>query len=183
MAKSWAVSFPRTSSIATLSICATDMGLQETRKVFSVPESSAPVSCFPKIWAGILLNHEAIVWNRIALKYLTRHVNEVWCTVNYQADGLSAGGNGLPLSAARGSIRFDQEFLALPRRLPLSLRVRRTASLIRFAMHTKAPNVVKAPKPLVFLGFLPGVVLYLRDRYRNRAIKSPVAPRSIATVP
>ena len=114
---------------------------------------------------------EGIVWNRIALKYRTRHVNEVWCTMNYQSNGLSAGSAEKMLIAARAHIRFDQEFLALPRRLPLGVVVRRAASLIRFAMHTKDAAAVKGSKPLLLMGLLPGVALYLRDLFRINAMK------------
>lgn len=118
---------------------------------------------------------EGIIWNRIALKFRTRHINEVWCTVNYQLNGLSARGMEHLLGAARASICFDQEFLAFPRRVPLKAAVRRAASLIRFALHTKDATVLKGSKPLLLAGFLPGIALYLRDRYRLRAAKQPTS--------
>lgn len=124
---------------------------------------------------------EGIVWNRIALKYRTRHVNEVWCMVNYQSNGLSASSAETLLIAARAHILFDQEFLALPRRLPLGVLVRRAASLIRFAMHTKDSTTVKGSKPLLFIALLPGVALYLRDRYRIRVMKRAAAPSTLAS--
>jgi glycosyltransferase involved in cell wall biosynthesis len=116
---------------------------------------------------------EGIVWNRIALKYQTRHVNEVWCTMDYQANGLSARASGHVVSSARAYICFNQEFLALPRKLPLGLRLRSSASLIRFSIHTKDLTALRLSNPLIVITILPGIALYLRDRYRvQKALRS-----------
>ncbi len=118
---------------------------------------------------------EGIVWNRIALKYLTRHVNEVWCTMNYQASGLSQRAASQMIDSARAYICFDQECLDLKRKLPLSVRLRRSASLFRFAMHAKAPGALKVPNLLLPITILPGLALYLRDRYRiQRSLRAAV---------
>lgn len=112
---------------------------------------------------------QGIVWNRIALKFRTRFVNEMWALVEYQADGMSKRVDEIRMGSPKAFIAFYQEFLALPRPLPIRSTVRRSANLVRLAVHVRASNAFRGvPKGRLIFGFLPGVALYACDIFRAR---------------
>jgi len=112
---------------------------------------------------------EAIVWNRMALKYRERYVNEVVLTKNYESDGISHHALVLQIRAALATRQFYLEELLLPRPLKRSRRLRSYANYVRFSLHANIgwrKQATQAPSKPAWLatGVPVGTLLYLRDR-------------------
>jgi glycosyltransferase involved in cell wall biosynthesis len=113
---------------------------------------------------------ESLVWNRMALKYRERHVNEVVLVKEYRRGGISTRALELQIRAAPATRQFYLEELKLPRRLTRRRRLRSYANYIRFSLH--AANGLRdqaraAPSKAAWAGLVPaGAALYLRDRLR-----------------
>lgn len=78
---------------------------------------------------------EALVWNRISLKYKTRFVNENLVVVDYQPDGLSKKNIEIRVANPIGTVIYYKEFLLLP--IPVKWKVRNLINYIRFSLHGK----------------------------------------------
>jgi glycosyltransferase involved in cell wall biosynthesis len=113
---------------------------------------------------------EALVWHRIALRYLERHVNEVVVIVEYRDDGLSARANELLVRGAPASRQYFLEEAQIPHRVSLRRRVRAHANYVRYSLHAATglrQQLREAPSKGAWLGLAPlGVGLYLRDKRR-----------------
>jgi glycosyltransferase involved in cell wall biosynthesis len=111
-----------------------------------------------------------LVWNRVALRYRERHVNEVVKIVEYQPAGLSERSLALQVGTPLPMRQFFLEELRLPHRLPLRRRVRSYANYARFSLHSGIAlrtQAADAPSVLAWLALLPlGLALFLRDRRR-----------------
>lgn len=111
---------------------------------------------------------ESLIWNRIALKYQIRFVNEIFAYVNYQQTGLSNSMKTRIKSAAAMRLT-NREFAELPiDSVPLSDRFRAYAKFVRYSLHAKV-GLAKQFSEVKFRGLwtcaVPiGVVLYLKDR-------------------
>jgi glycosyltransferase involved in cell wall biosynthesis len=115
---------------------------------------------------------EGLIWNRMALRYKTRFVNEVWGLADYQLDGLSAGGEQLRANSPLAARLYYQELLASGRRLPLRVAFRTSANVIRYSLHASGrlppwhtSSVPGVPR-LVAAG--AGFALYIRDKLSQR---------------
>ena len=107
---------------------------------------------------------EGIVWNRIASRYSTRFVNEVWAIKEYQYGGLSNRAYSNLVSSPGPYIMCNRELLSLPRSFPFMFTLRHSAHLVRFALHASETNAFAGvPKLRIALGLLPGIALYVRD--------------------
>ncbi|MDW8107139.1 MAG: glycosyltransferase family 2 protein [Armatimonadota bacterium] len=114
---------------------------------------------------------EALVWNRIARKYITRFVNEVFAHAEYQPDGLSAQSVRLRAQSYRAACTYYLEYATLPPAyINLWQRVRAYANWIRFSMHGKhglQEQFRGSPSKLCYLLALPiGIAAYYCDRYK-----------------
>ncbi|MDQ3671858.1 MAG: glycosyltransferase family 2 protein [Actinomycetota bacterium] len=113
---------------------------------------------------------ESLVWNRMALRYVERHVNEVFLVKEYQEGGLTSRALELMIRAAPANRQFFLEEVRLPHKLARSKRVRSFANYIRFSFHSRAglrSQLGAAPSKVAWAGLLPlGFGLYLRDRLR-----------------
>ncbi len=76
---------------------------------------------------------EALVWNRIALKYQARFINDCLLVADYQPGGLSDRSVVLRMKNPLGAIAYYQEFLALP--VSFSWKLRNLVNYIRFSLH------------------------------------------------
>jgi len=114
---------------------------------------------------------ESIVWNRMALKYRERHVNEVVKIVEYQEGGISSRALELLIGAAPATRQFHLEEASLQRPVPLGRRLRSYANYVRFSLHARTGLVEQAtaaPSKAKWLALAPlGFGLYLRDRRRH----------------
>ncbi len=113
---------------------------------------------------------EALVWNRMALRYVERHVNEVFRIVEYQSDGLTSRARELMIESAAASRQFFLEELLLPHDLSRRQRSRSLANYVRFSFHARVglPGQSRSvPSRAGWAALLPlGLGLYLRDRWR-----------------
>ncbi|GHU04498.1 sugar transferase [Spirochaetia bacterium] len=82
---------------------------------------------------------EAVVWNRIALKYNALFVNKVFKRVEYLSDGLSANYRNLMLNNPEGAEIFFNE--ASTRRFNLDWQIRHSAIYIKFAKKNKRKRI------------------------------------------
>ncbi|MGV1050103.1 MAG: glycosyltransferase family 2 protein [Solirubrobacterales bacterium] len=118
----------------------------------------------------------AVVWNRIAARFQSRFVDEVWAYKEYLASGLSARDGELRLRFPEAQLIFWSEFAAMPRRMKRGVRYRANANRIRYLLLTGAgPAAILrgARKPAWALAALPaGAYLYARDRRRSRELRS-----------
>lgn len=113
---------------------------------------------------------EAIVANRMALKYRERYVNEVWAITDYLPGGLSDRALELQIRSAPATRQFFLEEAQLPHRLSRRRRLRSYGNYVRFSLHADAglrEQLRDAPSKVRWLALAPvGYVLYRRDRRR-----------------
>jgi glycosyltransferase involved in cell wall biosynthesis len=81
---------------------------------------------------------EAIAFNRIARRYLTRFLPEPVAIVDYQPDGLSARSRAESVAEPRPHLVYNWEAALFPRWLPLRVRARFAANCVRFGARTIA---------------------------------------------
>jgi glycosyltransferase involved in cell wall biosynthesis len=118
----------------------------------------------------------AIAWNRIATRYGTRYVNEIWAGTDYQDSGLSSQGTELRLRFPRAQLVYWSEYAAMPKPMRAANRLRANANYVRYSLLCgvglrrllgEAPDRLWTP-----LAALPGLALFARDRLwlrRNRS--------------
>jgi glycosyltransferase involved in cell wall biosynthesis len=113
---------------------------------------------------------EALVWNRMALMYRERHVNEVVMIKEYQRGGISDRGLELQIRAAVSTRQFYLEELLLPHRLRWKRRLRSNVNYVRFSFHAGiglSEQAAAAPSKLTWLASLPvGFAVHRRDARR-----------------
>jgi glycosyltransferase involved in cell wall biosynthesis len=111
---------------------------------------------------------EALVLNRIALRFRARHVNEVMLIKQYQAEGITDRALELLVRAAPATYQYRLEETRLPHRLSAATRFRAYANSVRFGLHAGKGLLEQAravPSPIVWATAAPaGLALYLRDR-------------------
>jgi len=83
---------------------------------------------------------EALVWNRIGLKYKIRFINEKLLVVEYQKDGLSSSSIKIRVKNPLGVTLYYKEFLSLP--VSFMWKIRNLINYIRFSFHAKK-NIIK----------------------------------------
>ena len=108
---------------------------------------------------------EGIIWNRMALKYKVRHVNEALRIYEFSGDGITASIINTLAKSPKGSRMYYQEFTSLP--FSLKLKLRNTINYIRYSFHGNIPikriiNDSHYPKATILL--LPvGYLIYKKD--------------------
>jgi glycosyltransferase involved in cell wall biosynthesis len=113
---------------------------------------------------------EGIVWNRIALRYRSRFVNEVLGYKEYLPTGISVGLRSAEkvVVASKGFLLYHEELLSSGRSMPWSVRLRSYANYVRYSLHQGVglPRQAAAARSrALWCLVLPvGVALYLRDR-------------------
>ena len=110
-------------------------------------------------------------WNRMALEYRERHVNDVVVIKEYRSEGISSRVLELLVRAAPATRQFALEEARLPHRLGLGRRVRSHANYVRFSFHAGVGFSLsrEAPSKVAWVVLLPvGLALYLRDLRRLR---------------
>jgi glycosyltransferase involved in cell wall biosynthesis len=110
----------------------------------------------------------AITWNRIATRYETRFVNEIWAGTDYQPSGLSSKDTELRLRFRAAQLAYWSEYAAMPKPMRWKNRLRANANYVRYSLLcgvgprrflAGVPDWVWTP-----LAALPGLVLAARDR-------------------
>lgn len=109
-----------------------------------------------------------LVWNRIAARFSSRFVNEVWGCKEYLAGGLTDRGKDLRRRLTAAQLAYWGEFAAMPRPMPRRTRFRANANRARYSLWERVPprqTIADSPTPGWALATLPlGLLLYLRDR-------------------
>lgn len=110
----------------------------------------------------------AITWNRIAARYETRFVNEIWAGTEYQASGLSNADTELRLRFSDAQLAYWSEYAAMPRPMSTRNRLRANANYVRYSLLCGVGSrrlATSAPDRLWSTVSAPiGVALYVRDR-------------------
>lgn len=112
---------------------------------------------------------ENLVWYRIARKYKTRFVNEVWAYKEYQSEGLTANFLKIRRHSSAATLTYYSEAvaLALEKGYPLGVVLRNSINYVRFALHARKPigeQLRQLKAPLFWgLALLPALGLYLND--------------------
>ncbi|MEX0973206.1 MAG: glycosyltransferase family 2 protein [Solirubrobacterales bacterium] len=112
----------------------------------------------------------AIVWNRIAARYSSRFVNEVWAGTGYEAGGLSTRETELRLRFPEAQLLYWSEFAAMRRPMRRRARLRANVNCIRYSLLTGVGlrfGIDASPtRSWALLATPLAVPLYLRDRAR-----------------
>lgn len=121
----------------------------------------------------------AITWNRIARRYGTRFVNEIWAGTDYQPGGLSSHDTALRLRFRSAQLAYWSEYAAMPKPMKWKNRLRANANYVRYSLLCRVglrkllgrmPDRVWTP-----LGAMLGVALFARDQLwlrRDRSAES-----------
>lgn len=110
---------------------------------------------------------EGIVWNRIAHQFKTRYVNEVWTIMEYQPDGLSARTVSTRVMSPQAASLYYKELLDAGRELPFSSRIRNSANLLRFSLHSRNfADCLTVSKRQLALSCPIAVALYVQDKIK-----------------
>ena len=108
---------------------------------------------------------EGVVWNRIALKYKTRYVNDALRIYHQEDDSLSSSSVGIRIKSPLGSSLYYNELSEVS--VPVLYRIKAVINYLRFSFHGKKPviNILsEAKQSAAALLFLPvGYLFYCRD--------------------
>ena len=119
---------------------------------------------FPEV-PGETYCPEGIVWNRIAARYMVRHVNETLRVYHTESDGVIANWTQVMSHSPCGARRYYQECLQL--NAPWQWKLRRAVNYLRYSLHAGvAPwnAVSESPAPAwTVLAAPAAVVCYTRD--------------------
>lgn len=111
----------------------------------------------------------SLVWNRIARKYKTRFVNEVFAFKEYQPGGLSARSVEIRISSNKAARLYYKEFAEIGElHVPFIDRLKACANYVRFSLHGQVPLSKQftdiGVKLCWLLAFPVGFGVYLMDR-------------------
>lgn len=124
-----------------------------------------------------------LVGNRIAARYSTRCINEVWACSDYGPGGLTDRKTELRLRFLDAQLTYWSEYVAMPRRMRRKAKLRGYANCVRYSLLAgrglRRPVAELPSAAWTVLALLPGLFLYLRDRRwlaRNRALVEEWSP-------
>ena len=127
---------------------------------------------FP-MFAGEKYVMEGLVWYRIAQKYKTRFVNEIFRIYERLPDGLSVSGLTHTIRSPRGKALFWNEYLKMP--ICFQKKLKAAVNYFRCSLHAKKNSfeiIRNASLPsLVVIGVPLSYFLYFFDRYRYTKTK------------
>jgi glycosyltransferase involved in cell wall biosynthesis len=108
---------------------------------------------------------EGLIWNRMAMKYKVRHVNDALRIYEYSPDGLMASMLKIRLNSPIGTRLYYNELSSLP--ISVKLKVKAIINYCRFSFHSKiSPDkiILESNKKLLALLLYPvGLYFYSRD--------------------
>lgn len=112
----------------------------------------------------------ALVWNRIAARYSTRFVDEVWAYKEYLSEGLSARETELRLRFAAAELLYWRELAGMPRPMPMREKLRAHANYVRYSLlerrSLRTQFRLSPDQSLTALAWPVGFLLSRRDRLR-----------------
>jgi len=105
----------------------------------------------------------SIVWNKIALKYKTRYVNEILRIYHRSEDSISL--SNVRIKNPRGTIYFYNQTLNMP--FSFKSKIKNTINYIRYNFHAKnsIPYMIRMCNKhfLAIITIIPGYVIFKRD--------------------
>jgi glycosyltransferase involved in cell wall biosynthesis len=111
---------------------------------------------------------ESLVWNRMALMYRTRYINEVFGIKQYQQGGLTDKAKLIKVRNSRASLLVVKELISCGRPLPWKEAIRAYSNYVRRSLEQRIPickQLSYVPQKALFLACLPiGIWLWRRDR-------------------
>lgn len=114
----------------------------------------------------------ALVWNRRALRYASRYVNEIFAYTEYQPGGLSAESIAVRMGSPKAARIYYKEFISMGRPLPIDIALRHYANYVRYSLHTGVgwrKQIQDTPSALLWAASFPvGAGIYLRDKITLR---------------
>ena len=123
---------------------------------------------FPTI-AGEQYCPEGLVWNRIATRYLIRHVNEPLRTFYSSSGDITPRVRTVLMRNPLSAGMFYRECLGLE--APLSWRCKRAVNYVRYSLHGRAPVsgiITGSGHPLITAAAaIPAFALYTTDQLRS----------------
>jgi len=129
---------------------------------------------FPEV-PGERFVTEALVWNRLSLKYKARFVNEVLRIYHPEPGGLVSSLDRIRVQSPRGARLYYSELSDMP--LPVPQKTRAIINYIRFSLHAHnsvSDLMADTHHRVLAAGLLPaGFLAYQRDRYRLRREQTP----------
>ena len=125
---------------------------------------------------------EALIWNRIALRYKARFVNEKLRIYHQTPGSVMSSLSRVRLESPKGASLYYFELSRFP--VPFLIKVKALANYIRFSFHAGTATTTlfeKGFKKLLTMSVLPvGYLMYRRDRFLV-AQKSPVGRVSLSS--
>lgn len=119
---------------------------------------------------------EALVWNRIASRWWSRYVDEVWAGKEYRDDGLSSSKSSAALPWPASGRLFWQELAAMPRPIPLAWRFKASANAIRYGLACgdglRGALALAPSRGWAAVALPAALALRLRDRRRADASRA-----------
>lgn len=103
---------------------------------------------------------EALVWNRIALKYKLRYAYQRIYVCEYQPDGLTAKITRIRLQSSQASTLYYSELTRMP--VPLSIRVKAAINYWRFSKKSDR-KIYRISFIYNIIGILPGKLMKWQD--------------------
>ena len=112
----------------------------------------------------------ALLWNRIAHKYMFRYINEVLGVKQYLKDGITSRMRGVLIKAPKGLQLWYEERIMSGHSVSMSSKIKNHINYVRFSLHAgesirKAYKRIPAEKR-VLIAMPVGVALYCRDRLK-----------------
>lgn len=120
---------------------------------------------FP-VFSGERFCPEALVWNRIALKYQLRFFPKVIKLIEYLPDGLTAKIVKLRHRSAIASSVYYSEFTRL--NIPLTQKLKGAINYWRFFVPESRGMAKRLPLLLSIAGYLPGKLMKLNDKRKGQ---------------
>ena len=125
---------------------------------------------------------EALVWNRLAMRYKARFVNEALRIYHRDPGGLVSSLDRIRVRSPRGARLYYAELSGMP--VPPAQKARAIVNYIRFSLHAQSSMgelATNAGHQLLVAGLLPaGYLAYKRDCYRLKR-QEPNHESQIAT--
>lgn len=122
----------------------------------------------------------ALVWNRIAARFSSRYVDEVWAFKEYLAEGLSARETRNRLWYPGAQLLYWREFAAIGRPMPARARLRSNANVVRYTLLTggslRELLADSSSRAWSLVAIPAGLLLFLRDRGGRRRAAAEAGP-------
>lgn len=119
---------------------------------------------------------EAIIWNRMALKYKFRHINIPLVGKEFRRDGLSANSIRIRALNPKGAILYYKEFIndiSSNYKVCFRYKLRHYINYVRFSKHAsisvRGQRKEVVSSPIFWISIIPGYILWYLDMFRIKS--------------